>query len=153
MSRVTREQGVSFIRPYIDNNANDAPSFSGGGGDSGGGMLEQLERRVERLEGDTLIIKDKLTALSVRSESFATKSDLAELKSELKSDMSSLESRITVNMMQAISNSQNAIMDKMDGRFNRIDDNLKWRLSGIIVPVVLTAASVLGGFLIAKFVS
>ncbi|EEP9142646.1 DUF1640 domain-containing protein [Salmonella enterica] len=138
-------------------------------------MLDQLERRVERLEGDTLIIKDKLTALSVRSESFATKSDLAELKgelrydlaqvkgglsadiaelkSELKSDMSSLETRIMVNMMQAISNSQNAIMDKMDRRFDRVDDNTKWRLSGVILPVGSVIVTAVVAFLIAKYVS
>ncbi|EAP3755784.1 DUF1640 domain-containing protein [Salmonella enterica] len=160
-------------------------------------MLDQLERRVERLEGDTLIIKDKLTVLSVRSESFATKSDLAELKgelrydlaqvkgglsadlaqikgelsadlaqvkgglstdlaelkSELKSDISSLEARMMVNMMQAISNSQNAIMDKMDRRFDRVDDNTKWRLSGVILPVGSVIVTAVVAFLIAKYVS
>lgn len=175
MLQPKREQGVTPIRPGIDSNSNDDPSFGGGGGDSGGGMLDQLERRVERLEGDTLIIKDKLTALSVRSESFATKSDLAELKgelrydlaqvkgglsadiaelkSELKSDMSSLETRIMVNMMQAISNSQNAIMDKMDRRFDRVDDNTKWRLSGVILPVGSVIVTAVVAFLIAKYVS
>lgn len=153
MTPVKRDRGVTPIRPGIDNNSNDAPSFSGGGGNSGGGMLDQLERRVERLEGDTLIIKDKLTVLSVRSESFVTKSDLAELKgelrfdlaqvrgdlradlgelkSELKSDMSSLETRIMVNMMQAISNSQNAIMDKMDKRCDRITEDVNRRFDRV----------------------
>ncbi|EAY8115198.1 DUF1640 domain-containing protein [Salmonella enterica] len=138
-------------------------------------MGSDLEKRVERLEGDTLIIKDKLTVLSVRSESFATKSDLAELKgelrydlaqvkgglsadiaelkSELKSDTSSLETRIMVNMMQAISNSQNAIMDKMDRRFDRVDDNTKWRLSGVILPVGSVIVTAVVAFLIAKYVS
>ncbi len=175
MSEPKREQGITPIRPGIDNNSNDAPSFSGGGGNSGGGMLDQLERRVERLEGDTLIIKDKLTALSVRSESFVTKSDLAELKgelrfdlaqvrgdlradlgelkSELKSDTSSLETRIMVNMMQAISNSQNAIMDKMDRRFDRVDDNIKWKWSAIIIPVGSVIVTAAVAFLIAKYVS
>ncbi|EMG5699139.1 DUF1640 domain-containing protein [Salmonella enterica] len=153
MSQPKREQGVTPIRPGIYSNSNDDPSFGGGGGDSGGGMLDQLERRVERLEGDTLIIKDKLTALSVRSESFATKSDLAELKSELKSDMSSLETRMMVNMMQAINNSQNAIMEKMDRRFDRVDDNTKWRLSGVILPVGSVIVTAVVAFLIAKYVS
>ncbi|ECI4645532.1 DUF1640 domain-containing protein [Salmonella enterica subsp. salamae] len=175
----------------MDNNSNYAPSFSSGGGDSGGGdsgggMLDQLERRVERLEGDTLIIKDKLTTLSVRSESFVTKSDLAELKgelrfdlaqvngelradlaqvrgdlradlgelkSELKSDTSSLETRMMVNMMQAINNSQNAIMDKMDRRFDRVDDNTKWKWSAIIIPVGSVIVTAVVAFLIAKYVS
>ncbi|EMD3276983.1 DUF1640 domain-containing protein [Salmonella enterica] len=160
-------------------------------------MLDQLERRVERLEGDTLIIKDKLTELSIRSETFATKSDLAELKgelrsdlvqvkgglstdlaqvkgglstdlaqvkgglstdlaelkSELKSDISSLEVRMMVNMMQAINNSQNAIMEKMDRRFDRVDDNTKWRLSGVILPVGSVIVTAVVAFLIAKYVS
>lgn len=116
-------------------------------------MSSDLERRVERLEGDTLIIKDKLTALSVRSESFATKSDLAELKSELKSDMSSLETRMMVNMMQAINNSQNAIMEKMDRRFDRVDDNTKWKWSAIIIPVGSVILTAVVAFLIAKYVS
>ncbi|EAV5088657.1 hypothetical protein ABVL59_004816 [Salmonella enterica] len=133
--------------PHTEHNV----SFSGG--DGGDGMGSDLEKRVERLEGDTLIIKDKLTALSVRSESFATKSDLAELKSELKSDMSSLETRIMVNMMQAVSNSQNAIMDKMDRRFDRVDDNTKWRLSGVILPVGSVIVTAVVAFLIAKYVS
>ncbi|EMF4524963.1 DUF1640 domain-containing protein [Salmonella enterica] len=153
MSYAKGVHGVTPIRDDINSDLNDDSSFSGGGGGSGGGMLDQLERRVERLEGDTLIIKDKLTALSVRSESFATKSDLAELKSELKSDMSSLETRMMVNMMQAINNSQNAIMEKMDRRFDRVDDNTKWRLSGVILPVGSVIVTAVVAFLIAKYVS
>ncbi|EDT7383041.1 DUF1640 domain-containing protein [Salmonella enterica] len=186
MSYAKGVQGVTPIRGDINSDLNDDSSFSGGGGGSGGGMLDQLERRVERLEGDTLIIKDKLTELSIRSETFATKSDLAELKgelrsdlvqvkgglstdlaqvkgglstdlaelkSELKSDISSLEVRMMVNMMQAINNSQNAIMEKMDRRFDRVDDNTKWRLSGVILPVGSVIVTAVVAFLIAKYVS
>lgn len=186
MSYAKGVQGVTPIRGDINSDLNDDSSFSGGGGGSGGGMLDQLERRVERLEGDTLIIKDKLTELSIRSETFATKSDLAELKgelrsdlvqvkgglstdlaqvkgglstdlaelkSELKSDISSLEVRMMANMMQAINNSQNAIMEKMDRRFDRVDDNTKWRLSGVILPVGSVIVTAVVAFLIAKYVS
>lgn len=175
MSNAVKERDVPLklvAGTYVPHTEHNVSFSSGDGGD---GMGSDLEKRVERLEGDTLIIKDKLTVLSVRSESFATKSDLAELKgelrydlaqvkgglsadiaelkSELKSDTSSLETRIMVNMMQAISNSQNAIMDKMDRRFDRVDDNTKWRLSGVILPVGSVIVTAVVAFLIAKYVS
>ncbi|EAA1522089.1 hypothetical protein ACK1W8_002194 [Salmonella enterica] len=134
------------------------------GGDGGGGMSSDLEKRVERLEGDALIIKDKLTALSMRSEFFATKSDLAELKGELRSDLSqvkgemksdlaALETKLTVHMVQAINNSQNAILQKIDDRFTDIAEKTRWKWSGIIIPVGSVIVTAVVTFLIAKYVS
>lgn len=52
--------------------------------------MEKLTQRVERLEEDTHQIKLDLAVLTARSENFATKADLAELKTELKDDIAGL---------------------------------------------------------------
>ncbi|EAM4335552.1 hypothetical protein LGG40_002909 [Salmonella enterica] len=148
MSNTLKERDVVLPFPgtRMSYTGHDTKFHGGDGGDDMGG---DLERRVERLEGDMLIIKDKLTVLSVRSESFATKSDLAELKGELRSEIASLETKLTVSMVQAISNLQNTMMAKMDRRFDRVDDNTKWRWGSVIIPVGAVIISAVVTFWVA----
>lgn len=79
MPQTKREQGVTPIRKDIDSNSFDALSSYGGGDDGGGGMLDKLEKRVERLEGDLSAARIDLTMLRERSQNLAEKSDVAVL--------------------------------------------------------------------------
>lgn len=123
------------------------------GGNSGGGdMNDELERRVRHLESDVSEIKFSLTALTARSDSFATKADVAEGKSELKCDIANLK----IEFGEAMDKRFDKIMGEMNRRFDKVDENTKWRLSGIIMPVCIavftsffTSAAT---YFIAKFV-
>ncbi|WNN46240.1 MULTISPECIES: hypothetical protein [Winslowiella] len=71
---------VRLFDNKIDSGVKDNPTPNEhGGGSGGGGMMDRLEKRVERLETDVTQIKLDLTKLTIRSEEFATKSGLAEL--------------------------------------------------------------------------
>lgn len=50
-------------------------------------MNDDLERRVSCLESDVTEIKNNLITLTTRSESFATKSDVLEIREGLRLEM------------------------------------------------------------------
>lgn len=58
----------------------DNPNRTGG---PGGGGMDNLERRVTALEEDVRVIRNDLTTLMVRSESFATKADISDIRTEI----------------------------------------------------------------------
>ncbi|WP_423256881.1 hypothetical protein [Escherichia coli] len=60
---------------------------TGSGNDGGDGMNDDLERRVSCLESDVTEIKNNLITLTTRSESFATKSDVLEIREGLRLEM------------------------------------------------------------------
>ena len=78
--------------------------------------MEKLTQRVERLEEDTHQIKLDLAVLTARSENFATKADLAELKAELKSD----QYEMRVELLREIG----ACDMRANTRFEKIDEQL-----------------------------
>lgn len=70
--------------------------------DEGGNVTENLEPRVKKLESDVATISKNLATLTVRSESFATHADVANvrtemtaLRGELKEDIASLRGDLT----------------------------------------------------------
>lgn len=73
------------------------PSNGGGGGGGGGGsgMSEQLEKRVEKLEGDISEILKELAVLTVRSEQFSTKAEVERLRGDLIKEICSVNTKIT----------------------------------------------------------
>lgn len=77
MAYAKSEHGITLIREDIGN------SFDGGGGDSGGGMSDKLERRIERLEGDLSLTRNDLATLAERTTNLSTKADVGEVKGEL----------------------------------------------------------------------
>ncbi|WP_246760483.1 hypothetical protein [Erwinia phyllosphaerae] len=78
-----------------------------------GGDMDNLEQRVERLEKDTQQIKLDLAVLTSRSENFATKADVAELKAELVQEIVASEVRT------------NAKFERIDEKFQRIDEKFE----------------------------
>ena len=81
-----------------------------------GGDMDNLEQRVERLEKDTQQIKLDLAVLTSRSENFATKADVAELKAELVQEIVASEVRT------------NAKFERIDKRFDDLNNRILWTL-------------------------
>ncbi|RRZ93023.1 hypothetical protein EGK14_09280 [Erwinia sp. 198] len=75
--------------------------------------MDILEQRVERLEEDTRQIKIDLAVLTARSENFATKTDVAELRAELIKEIAASEARANIRF------------EKLDEKFERIDEKFE----------------------------
>ncbi|WP_301251250.1 emp24/gp25L/p24 family protein [Erwinia sp. PsM31] len=75
--------------------------------------MDILEQRVERLEEDTRQIKLDLAVLTARSENFATKTDVAELRAELIKEIAASEARTNIRF------------EKIDEKFERIDEKFE----------------------------
>lgn len=74
-------------------------------GSGGGGGMDNLEKRVTNLEGDVKVVREALTTLTTRSEGFATKSDvsdirteMAEMRGDLRKEMAELRGEIKAEM-------------------------------------------------------
>ena len=74
-------------------------AFVVGGGNNGGNVMpDKLEKRVERLEADVADIKSNIAILTTRSESFATKSDVLEIREGLRLEMADLRQSLRSEM-------------------------------------------------------
>ena len=71
------------------------PALRSSGGDRGGGMTENIEPRVRKLENDVAVISHNLAVLTVRSESFATHADVANVRTEMATMRGELTERMT----------------------------------------------------------
>ncbi|EOF6095594.1 hypothetical protein ACK1FP_003012 [Salmonella enterica] len=121
--------------PHTEHNV----SFSGG--DGGDGMGSDLEKRVERLEGDTLIIKDKLTVLSVRSESFATKSDVLEIREGLRLEMTESRQSLKSEMVD-FRQSLKVEMAEHRTELQKSFTNQTWLLTSIVLSAMAVLVAV-----------
>lgn len=112
--------------------------------------MEKLTQRVERLEEDTHQIKLDLAVLTARSENFATKADLAELKTELKDDIAGLRTdqyEMRVELLREIAASEaraNGKFERLDTKIGDINNRITWTLlipalTAIILWFVKTA--------------
>ncbi|PXM41905.1 hypothetical protein DMT39_14790 [Klebsiella variicola] len=123
-------------------------------GNGGGGMSDNLEKRVEKLEDGMSAVKLDLVRLTERSEQFVTKADLSELKGELKAEMLGLRSEIsnTKNELKLdIVNVKSEFITAMDTRFDKLEDKARWKWGSVVVPVAVGILSALITFLVAKF--
>lgn len=94
--------------------------------------MENLEKRVDKLENSLADLKIELAKLSARAESFSTKSDIAELKGELG---------------LKIRDSQDLILSKLDERFRAIEEKARWKWGTVIIPLSVGIAGVLATIL------
>ena len=123
-------------------------------GNGGGGMSDNLEKRVEKLEDGMSAVKLDLVRLTERSEQFVTKADLSELKGELEAEMLGLRSEIsnTKNELKLdIVNVKSEFITAMDTRFDKLEDKARWKWGSVVVPVAVGILSALITFLVAKF--
>lgn len=127
-------------------------------GNGGGGMSDNLEKRVEKLEDGISSVKLDLVRLTERSEQFVTKADLAELKGELKSDLSELRGELKSEISNTkselklgIVNVKSELIEAMDKRFDKLEEKARWKWGSVVVPVAVGILSALITFLVAKF--
>lgn len=127
----------------------------GGGGNEG--MLEKLEKRVEKLEEDISSVKLDLVRLTERSEQFVTKADLSELKGDLKSEIIGLKgdikasvAEINLNTFKAIKESQESTLKVVQDRFDKLDEIARWKWGNIIIPIVMGVFGAVVAYLVAK---
>ncbi|HFI1904540.1 TPA: hypothetical protein ACGPMP_002018 [Enterobacter roggenkampii] len=111
------------------------PNGTGGGG---GGRMEDIVKRVERLESALTETRLELVKLSTRSESFVTKENLLSTKGELK---------------DALQITQEAIIKKIDDRFKDIEEKARWKWGTVVIPLSVGIAGVLATLLVAHFSS
>ncbi|EFZ1721637.1 TPA: hypothetical protein JN352_003201 [Shigella flexneri] len=103
---------------------------TGSGNDGGDGMNDDLERRVSCLESDVTEIKNNLITLTTRSESFATKSDVLEIREGLRLEMADLRQSLKVEMAEHRTELQKSFA------------NQTWLLTGIVLSAMAVLVAV-----------
>ncbi|EPG8841275.1 MULTISPECIES: ELKS/Rab6-interacting/CAST family protein [Klebsiella] len=124
MAALKRERGMTLLnggKGGNDFNTN-LPSHSGGD-DGGDDMLDKLERRIERLETDSSLVRIDLATLTERTGNLSTKTDLAEMRYELKSDNARVKGEI---------------LEAMDKRFDELDKKARWKWGSVIIPLAMS---------------
>lgn len=111
---------------------------TGSGNDGGDGMNDDLERRVSCLESDVTEIKNNLITLTTRSESFATKSDVLEIREGLRLEMA--ESRQSLKSEMAdLRQSLKVEMAEHRTELQKSFANQTWLLTGIVLSAMVGA--------------
>lgn len=80
-----KEETVVNLDSYRERELPKITPFGGGSG--GGGMAEDLEQRVKKLEEDVTEIRVNIATLTTRSENFATKSDISDLRTTMQKEL------------------------------------------------------------------
>lgn len=93
-------------------------------------MNDDLERRVSCLESDVTEIKNNLITLTTRSESFATKSDVLEIREGLRLEMADLRQSLKVEMAEHRTELQKSFA------------NQTWLLTGIVLSAMAVLVAV-----------
>ncbi|HDY3604529.1 TPA: hypothetical protein RQ360_001280 [Klebsiella michiganensis] len=126
-------------------------------GNGGGGMSDNLEKRVEKLEDGISAVKLDLVRLIERSEQFVTKADLSELKGDLRSEIIGLKgdvkasiAEINLNTFKAIKDSQESTLKVVQDRFDKLDEIARWKWGNIIIPIVMGVFGAVVAYLVAK---
>ncbi|EEQ7768482.1 hypothetical protein M4A30_002097 [Escherichia coli] len=94
-------------------------------------MPDKLEKRVERLEADVADIKSNIAILTTRSESFATKSDVLEIREGLRLEMADLRQSLKVEMADHRTEIQKAFTSQT------------WQLASIIVSAMAALVAIM----------
>ncbi|EEW3745515.1 hypothetical protein D9Z18_04310 [Escherichia coli] len=104
-------------------------------------MNDDLERRVSCLESDVTEIKNNLITLSTRSESFATKSDVLEIREGLRLEMA--ESRQSLKSEMAdLRQSLKVEMAEHRTELQKSFANQTWLLTGIVLSAMAVLVAV-----------
>lgn len=93
-------------------------------------MNDDLERRVSCLESDVTEIKNNLITLTTRSESFATKSDVLEIREGLRLEMAESRQSLKSEMAEHRTELQKSFA------------NQTWLLTGIVLSAMAVLVAV-----------
>lgn len=114
---------------------------TGSGNDGGDGMNDDLKRRVSCLESDVTEIKNNLITLTTRSESFATKFDVLEIREGLRLEMA--ESRQSLKSEMAdLRQSLKVEMAEHRTELQKSFANQTWLLTGIVLSAMAVLVAV-----------
>ncbi|EHS0440086.1 hypothetical protein KUR85_000194 [Escherichia coli] len=104
-------------------------------------MNDDLERRVSCLESDVTEIKNNLITLTTRSEAFATKSDVLEIREGLRLEMA--ESRQSLKSEMAdLRQSLKVEMAEHRTELQKSFANQTWLLTGIVLSAMAVLVAV-----------
>ena len=104
-------------------------------------MNDDLEQRVSCLESDVTEIKNNLITLTTRSESFATKSDVLEIREGLRLEMA--ESRQSLKSEMAdLRQSLKVEMAEHRTELQKSFANQTWLLTGIVLSAMAVLVAV-----------
>ena len=104
-------------------------------------MNDDLERRGSCLESDVTEIKNNLITLTTRSESFATKSDVLEIREGLRLEMA--ESRQSLKSEMAdLRQSLKVEMAEHRTELQKSFANQTWLLTGIVLSAMAVLVAV-----------
>lgn len=104
--------GITYITPNLApsskmSDTEEEHRTYGGGNGGGDGSMDNLEKRVGKLEEDVADIKLNIAILTTRSESFATKADvagmqtvMAETQGNLRREMSDLRGELKLEVSE-----------------------------------------------------
>lgn len=129
--------------------------------------MDNLDKRVTALEEDVKVIRNDLTTLMVRSENFATKADISDIRTEMaesrgsiKQEMAAQRGEIKAEMAAlrgelktAILESQQFLLKEMESRFDKLADKTRWKWSAVFIPLGVGIAGVLATLLASYLTS
>ncbi|MFN1130425.1 hypothetical protein ACJK9F_002976 [Lelliottia nimipressuralis] len=134
------------------------PNKTGG---PGGGGMDNLERRVSALEDDVKVIRNDLTTLMVRSENFATKADISNIRTEiatlsgslrketaeqggaLRAEMAEIRGEIKTEMAALRGELKAAMVESQQSILKAIEEKSRWKWGTVFIPLVVGVAAVL----------
>ena len=167
---IPQVKDVPLVFPE-DRIVRENPNKTGGPGDGGG--MDNLERRVTGLEEDVKVIRNDLTKLMVRSEVFATKAEISDLRGEIKTDMTSLRGELKTEMaglrgeiktdMASLRGELKTEMAELRGELkaelvetklsilNAIEEKSRWKWGSVFIPLGVGVMGVLATLLAAHF--
>lgn len=152
--------GVTFLTPELarlhemqDNDNNEViPAFGG----NGGGGMDNLERRVTALEEDVKVIRNDLTTLMVRSESFATKADISDIRTEMaesrgsiRQEMAESRGELKAEMAALRGEIKAAMFETKQSILTAIDDKSRWKWGSVFIPLGVGILGALATLLVA----
>lgn len=105
-------------------------------------MNDDLERRVSCLESDVTEIKNNLITLTTRSESFATKSDVLEIREGLRLEMAESRQSLKSEMADLRQSLKVEMADEHRTELQKSFANQTWLLTGIVLSAMAVLVAV-----------
>lgn len=164
MSDTLNHSKVANMNEYRELALPETPIHGGG---DGGGRMDNLEKRVTSLEGDVKIIRNDLTTLMVRSENFAAKADISDIRTEistlsgvlqteaaeqggsLRAEIAELRGELKTEMAVLRGELKAAMAESQQSIIKAIEEKSRWKWGTVFIPLVVGVAGVIATLLAA----